>query len=112
MEHHVKEENGVAVVAVSGAIDVASSLELRDVLAEAIAAAGARVLVDLSRVSLIDSSGVGVLISAHRLAETNGASLVLAAPAGPAARVFALTRTDKLLRIEPTVEQGLAALRQ
>ena len=86
MEHELRNERGVSVVKVTGAVDVASSLELRDVLAGAVAVAGARVLLDLSGVSLIDSSGVGVLIGAHRQAEANGASLVLAAPAGPAAR--------------------------
>ena len=111
MEQEIRTESGVTVIAVTGVIDVASSLELRDTLAPALGTAGARVLLDLSSVSLIDSSGIGILIGAHRQAEGTGAMLVLAAPAGPAARVFELTRTNKLLRIEPTVEQGLAALR-
>jgi anti-sigma B factor antagonist len=111
MEHELRNENGVTVVKVSGAIDVASSLELRNVLATVISEAGAHILVDLSAVTLIDSSGVGVLVTAHRQAEAGGASLVLAAPDGPAARVFELTRTNKLLRIERTYEEGLAALR-
>jgi anti-sigma B factor antagonist len=112
MEHELQQKDGVTLISVSGAIDVASSLELRNVLAEATAEPGARILLDLSAVSLIDSSGVGVLITAHRQADANDALFVLAAPAGPAARVFELTRTNKLLRIEPTVEEGLAALRQ
>ena len=112
METDVRSDDGVTVVGVTGVIDVASSLELRDTLASLLETAGAKVLLDLSSVSLIDSSGIGILVGAHRQADGIGAMLVLAAPAGPAARVFELTRTNKLLRIEPTVEQGLAALRE
>ena len=111
MEQDIRTESDVTVITITGVIDVASSLELRETLASMLGTAGARVLLDLSNVSLIDSSGIGILIGAHRHADGAGATLVLAAPAGPAARVFELTRTNKLLRIEPTVEQGLAALR-
>jgi anti-sigma B factor antagonist len=112
METEVRSDGGSTIVEVSGVIDVACSLELRDALASLLGTAGANVLLDLSGVSLIDSSGIGILVGAHRQADASGAKLVLAAPAGPAARVFELTRTNKLLRIEPTVEQGLAALRE
>jgi anti-anti-sigma factor len=111
MEHETREQDGVTVIEVRGTIDVESAFELRDVLTGAVSRDGARIMVDLSQVGLIDSSGIGVLVTAHRHAEASGARLVLAAPAGPAARVFELTRTNKLLRIEPTVEAGLAALR-
>ena len=112
MEHTSRVEDGIRIEAVAGALDVASSLELRDVLTDAVGEPQARVLLDLGAVSLIDSSGIGVLVGAHRQAEAAGARLVLAAPLGPAARIFELTRTNKLLRIEPTAEQGLAALRE
>ena len=109
MEHETRTERGATVVRISGSVDVATSIELRDLLAPELDRGGARVLLDLSGVSLIDSSGVGVLVTAHRRAEAAGSALVLVAPAGPAARVFELTRTNKLLRIEPDLERGLAA---
>src|SRR5207248_1310074 len=91
MEHELRTDDGVSIVALRGPVDVASSLALRELLAGAVGQAGARVLLDLSEVTLIDSSGIGVIVGAHRQAEASGATLVLAAPAGPAARVFELT---------------------
>jgi anti-anti-sigma factor len=111
MEHELRTDDGVSIIALRGPVDVASSIALRGILAAAVGHVGARVLLDLSEVTLIDSSGVGVLVAAHREAEASGSTLVLAAPAGPAARVFELTRTNKLLRIEPTLDAGLTALR-
>ena len=88
----------VQVIAPEGPIDVSRALELRDLLGPAVAEPGSRVLVDLSRVTLVDSSGIGMF--------------ALAGAPGPVGRVFELTRTNKLLRIYDTVEEGLAALRE
>jgi anti-anti-sigma factor len=94
-----------------GPTDVSQALELRELLGQQIDGPAARVLLDLSGVTLVDSSGVGVLVAAHRRAAGAGAGFVLAGAPGPVGRVFELTRTDRLLRIFPTVEEGLDALR-
>jgi anti-anti-sigma factor len=112
MEHTLREEGGVTVVAPRGPIDVSRALELRDVLAGAVGEPGRRVLVDLCEVTLVDSSGVGILVTAHRQAEAAGATFALAGAVGPVGRVFELTRTNKLLRIYASVDEGLAALRE
>ena len=109
MNVSTEERGGAKVVRLEGALDVAAALELRDLLGTVLEP-GAKVLLDLAAVSLIDSSGVGILVTAHRLAAARGAAIVLAAPPGPVGRVFELTRTNRLLRIFPTVEEGLAAL--
>jgi anti-anti-sigma factor len=112
MEHEVRDDGGVTVIAPAGPIDVSRALELRDVLAAHVVDAGRRILVDLSGVTLVDSSGVGIFVTAHRQAEAAGSSFALAGAPGPVGRVFELTRTNKLLRIYTTVDEGLAALRE
>ncbi len=111
MDHELTETDGVRVIALHGPIDVSSAMPLRDLLGAQIDSPAARVLVDLSDVALIDSSGIGILVTAHRRAAGQGAGFALAAPAGAVARVFAMTRTNKLLAIHDTVEDGVAALR-
>jgi anti-anti-sigma factor len=111
MEHDVRDQDGVTVIAPRGPIDVSRALELREVLAGPVGESGGRVLVDLSEVTLVDSSGIGIFVTAHRHAEAAGASFALAGAPGPVGRVFELTRTNKLLRIYPSVDEGLAALR-
>lgn len=112
MEHTLRELDGVTVVAPRGPIDVSRALELRDVLAGPVGEPGRCVLIDLSEVTLVDSSGVGILVTAHRQAEAAGATFALAGAVGPVGRVFELTRTNKLLRIYASVDEGLAALRE
>jgi anti-anti-sigma factor len=111
MEHSVREQDGVTVIAPRGVIDVSAALELRDLLAGPVGGAGNRVLVDLSEVTLIDSSGIGILVTAHRQAEAAGAVFALGGCVGPVGRVFEMTRTNKLLRIYATVDEALVVLR-
>lgn len=99
------------MLAPKGPIDVGHAPALRDLLAATVETAGGRLLVDLTNVTLVDSSGVGLFVTAHRHAESAGAVFALANPVGPVGRVFEMTRTNKLLRIYPTVDDGVAALR-
>lgn len=110
MEHEVTERSGVTIVHLRERIDVGRALELRDLLATRIDSPAARVLLDLSEVTLVDSSGIGVLVTAHRRADGEGARFALAGATGTVARVFEMTRTNKLLSLYPTVEEGVAAL--
>jgi anti-sigma B factor antagonist len=109
MDHEISEQNGVKVVHLHGPIDVSRSMELRDLLGAQIDSANARVLLDLSDVSLIDSSGIGILVTAHRRADGQGARFGLAGATGTVARVFDMTRTNKLLSLFDSVDEGVAA---
>lgn len=110
MNHTVDDNDGVRVVHLTGPIDVSRSHELRDLLGQQISGPDARVLVDLTDVTLIDSSGIGVFVTAHRRADAAGAGFGLAGPGANVGRVFELTRTNRLLRIYGTLDEGLQAL--
>lgn len=110
MEHTLTEEAGVTIVRLRGALDVSQAMEVRELLGRLVGVPSARVLVDLGEVTLIDSSGVGLFVTAHRMAESAGARFGLAAAGGSVGRVFELTRTDRLLRIFPSVADGVGAL--
>ena len=110
-ETDVRVIDGVTVVAPTGPLDVSTAVEFRDLLAGPVNGSGNRVLVDLTNVTLVDSSGVGVFVTAHRQAEAAGAEFALAGAVGPVGRVFEMTRTNKLLHIHETVEEALASLR-
>jgi anti-anti-sigma factor len=111
MEAEVREVDGVTVIAPHGPLDVGAALDFRNLLAGPIGVSGNKVIVDLSSVSLVDSSGVGVLVTAHRQAEAAGAAFAIAGAVGPVGRVFEMTRTNKLLSIHDSVDDGIASLR-
>ena len=72
--------------------------------------AGQRVVVDLSRVEIMSSAMLSVLVQTYRhLAESNG-RLVLCGLKPPVAKVFEITRLDQLFRLEDDVAAALARL--
>lgn len=90
---------GSVCVRVHGEVDLSTSPELGEMLRREISG-GRSVVLDLSGVTFIDSSGLNTLIRALRLCEANGGSLELA-PVLPAQvrRVFEITGLDGVLRI-------------
>jgi anti-sigma B factor antagonist len=107
---HWTDTVGVAhVVHVEGDIDVSQALELRDALG-ALIGHGQVVLADLSLVPFIDSSGIGILVTAHRLADQNGGVFALVAPSHEVGLVLRMTRTDRLLKVYDSTESAVAAL--
>ena len=88
-----------AVVTVEGEVDLQSSPQLRAELRDVIESGARRVIVDLSRLEFIDSSGLGVLVGAHqRLLQTEG-ELVLRGVKGSTLRVLETTGLIRVFRL-------------
>jgi stage II sporulation protein AA (anti-sigma F factor antagonist) len=97
-----------AVVVATGEVDLFTAPGLRAALLNA-ARASARVVVDLTGVTFLDSSGLAVLISALQSAGERGqeASPHLAGPTPPVRRVLDITRLSEMLPIHETVAEAL-----
>ncbi|WP_028263350.1 STAS domain-containing protein [Atopobium fossor] len=84
---------------VSGEVDVSCADELRNALFAALESKPAQIIVDLSEVSYIDSTGIGVLVGvAHKAAEQNGILSVIH-PQKNVARVLSLLGVDSELNV-------------
>jgi anti-sigma B factor antagonist len=92
---------GCLRVQVRGDVDLSTSPELGETLTCAIDA-GNSVVLDLSEVTFIDSTGLNTLIRVLKACETNGGALSIS-PNLPAqvSRVFEITGLDDLLPIAP-----------
>jgi anti-sigma B factor antagonist len=108
MEHAMREEEGALVVSFSGDVDLEHSPRAREVLLGAVAR-GQRLLVDLSRVSYIDSSGVASLVEAFQASRRLGQVFALVSVNTPALRVLELARLDRVFTIYATLAEGLHA---
>jgi anti-sigma B factor antagonist len=82
----------------AGEIDAASSVALAAELDPL--PTGHRIVLDLAAVTFIDSSGLRVLIDAHRRAETEGRLLVIANPSPPVSRLFEISGLTNHLHVE------------
>jgi anti-sigma B factor antagonist len=95
----ISERVGEAVVVTpTGEIDRDTAPQLQDALEEAVrSAGGGRVEVDLRHVGFLDSSGVGALLSAYRLAGMTGATLQIRDPVPAVRTVLDITNVWNLL---------------
>jgi anti-sigma B factor antagonist len=108
MKHEVSNLGDRVVVALKGEVDLESSPEARELLLTSVAA-DRNVLVDLSAVTYIDSSGVASLVEALQASRKKGTQFALAAASEPARRVLELARLDRVFTMHDTVEDALNA---
>ena len=98
---HRQDENGREVVMVKGEIDVATSPALREELYATIDRGARTLVVDLSQLGFIDSSGLGVLVATLKHIRERDGELILSGLDHPAMRVFEITGLTELFTIEP-----------
>ena len=91
------------VVALSGDVDLRHSPNLRKALME-LMFDRRPVVVELSGVTYVDSSGIAGLVEAYQMARKNGTTFALAAISDPVRRVLQLARLDRVFSIADTVE--------
>ena len=84
----------------------AASLELSELTNALRLESDTKVLIDLSRVSRIDSTGLGVLMNCYTHAIKNAGVLKLLNPDAPVKRVLSMTRIDSV--VETFADESLA----
>ena len=107
MDMLVKIEGDNCVISVQGArIDAAVALEFKEDMRQHTVDVPQRVILDLTQVMFIDSSGLGAIIAAmkHLAPERK---LVLAGLTPPVEKVFKLTRMDSVFDMFLTLEAAL-----
>jgi anti-sigma B factor antagonist len=98
VEHRV--EQGDVILDVRGDIDVATSAQLWRELEPQLETTR-HVVVDLSKVSFIDSTGVGTIIRAVNALRDRGQRLTLRAPTPMTKTVFETVGLTRLVNLEP-----------
>ncbi|MFG3440379.1 STAS domain-containing protein [Nonomuraea sp. NPDC047897] len=97
----------MVVVSLAGEVDVDNASQVRRCLGEAAASRGSRLVVDLSDLAFIDTTGLGVLVRLRaELVEREG-TVVLVAPDGQVLRRLRRTNLAPLFPIYDTLSQAL-----
>ena len=89
------------IVAPEGEIDLNSSGLVKEQLEPVIADKRPRVILDLSGVSYIDSSGLAVFIEAMQRVQSYGGAFVLCGLRESVSHIFNIARLDQVFRIFP-----------
>jgi anti-sigma B factor antagonist len=97
----------IAVLALSGELDLAAAPALRQRLA-GVRDAGARgVVLDMAEVTFLDSSALRELLRADAAMRSDEVQLVLATVRPAVVRLLELTSTTGMLAVAPTLEAAL-----
>lgn len=104
---HVEQAGAATVVAVSGDVDMATAPQLSKHVADAVAEGPDVVVVDLTDVRLLGSSGLAVLVSANAQSPPE-VPIRIVASGRSTTRVLEMTGLDQTLAVYPTRAAALA----
>lgn len=99
---HTRNLGSVAVVCLQGRIVNGETASLREAVDSQLNTGA--VVLDLAKVSTIDASGLGLMLSLRRQAEAKGVGLKLMNVSKFVKQVFEITRLDTVFEVIPRVE--------
>ena len=102
----VRSERGVVIAAVTGEIDISTVAQLRERLFE-LADSGGTLIVDLNRVTFIDSAGLGALVGTARRVAEHGGSLHAVCSQPQPRRLLWMMGVDRRIPLATTVDEVL-----
>lgn len=97
-------QHGPAMLTLGGEVDLAAAPEVRTAILKQVGT-GRSLLVQLSAVSYMDSSGVACLVEGMQAARKNGCDFALLEPSEAALEVLQLARLDQVFQLFTTLEE-------
>jgi anti-sigma B factor antagonist len=106
------QSDGYELLTVDGELDIATAPRMISALSEALTDMASPLVVDLSRVVFMDSTGLALLMNARRRAMRLGQGFAIVCPGGPISRVFEIADMVESLRVCPDRESARQAATQ
>jgi anti-sigma B factor antagonist len=106
----VQRVAGLPVLLVNGEIDIYTAPLFKQAVVGLVSEGAKDVVIDLSGVTFMDSSGFGTLLGATRRLRPTGGGLHLASPNSTIQRMLRLTRLDTIMQIYETRDEAVKAL--
>lgn len=104
-----REEDGRAIVAVGGEIDVYTAPKLRDQITELVSNGSYNLVIDLEAVEFLDSTGLGVLVGGLKKVRAHDGSLELICSQERLLKIFRITGLAKVFVIHDSVDPSVAS---
>ena len=99
LEIRTKQDDKVCTLVLEGEVDVYTAPRLKEELVSLISAGCTHLIVDLEKVAFIDSSGLGVLVSALRRAREKDGAVRIVCTRESILKIFRITGLDKVFPI-------------
>ena len=105
---NVRQEKAGVILELSGDVDLHHSVELRQVLLEELGRKPSRLVVNMSQVAFMDSSGLATLVEALQLSRRYGGQLKLVGMQPRVRSIFEISRLDTIFQTCATEAEALA----
>jgi anti-sigma B factor antagonist len=110
LELEEEVSDGLRVVVVHGAIELATASGLEEPLSRAAGDADRALVVDLSDCRFVDSVGLATLLQGAKPLQNGEANVAFVAPDGPVRKLLTLTAVDRTIPVFATVAEARAAV--
>jgi anti-anti-sigma factor len=110
MEIKTREEGQVIIIALEGEVDISVTELVREKFNKLVDERKKVILVDMTKVSYIDSSGLGLLVETMQAMEKYSGEIKLYSLSSDVQKVFELTRLNKFFDIFNTEKEALGSL--
>ena len=98
-----RRDDGLVIVSLAGQFDLSTAEDLRESLVSSEVLGASRVRVDLGEVTFLDSSGIGLLVSACKRVRSAGGRFSASCGNGPARRILEVAGLVEYLHVEDGV---------
>ncbi|MFZ5943008.1 MAG: STAS domain-containing protein [Bacillota bacterium] len=106
-------EDGIMLARITGEVTLLYSNELKCKIKEELAKTNTdKVIIDLSKVPLLDSSGLGMLISLFKYINEEKGQIVYAGLTDYVKKIVGFAKLDKIFTIVDSVESGMQLLKE
>jgi stage II sporulation protein AA (anti-sigma F factor antagonist) len=108
---NLETKNNVLCIRLEGELDHHSAEILRKQVDESIQKNKIHhIVLNLGKLSFMDSSGLGVILGRYKLVKNNGGEMVVCAISPPVKRLFEMSGLFKIIRLEETETNALKTL--
>lgn len=105
-----RQDESCGVVTIAGEVDIYTAPRFKESMLELLDTGVRKIIVDLSAVTFIDSTALGVLIGGLRRVSDAGGAMALVVATSPVERVLTITGLDRVFTIRDTRTAALEAL--
>ncbi len=108
MELFLSGKHHTLIVKIYGELDHHASVGIRESVDRELGRTGARnVAFDLSRVTFMDSSGIGVIMGRCKVTKSLGGRVIVYGASGDVKRIIEMSGIDAIARVADSVEDGM-----
>lgn len=112
MNFQSSERDGFIVVTIEGQVRISTQNDFLDYLNQLFDSYATKtVLLDMDKVSYMNSAGIGIIVDTFKKFRDNGGRMVLCGLTGDILRLFEVTKLNRFIEIYPFVDEAIHKLK-